>query len=62
MSTNVKPSPFGAILGVLVALVIGWFVVRSLLGTLFFFGRIAILLVIVAAVASALTRLGRKSK
>ena len=64
MSTPSKdgPSPVAMVIGGLVALVVGWMFLRWVLGTIFFFARMAVLAVIVVLVLSAVARMTGRSK
>ena len=50
------------VIGGLVALVVGWMFLRWVLGTIFFFARMAVLVVIVVLVLSAVARMTGRSK
>ena len=60
MSNNDRPSPVALLVGGLLALIVGIIVVRFVLGTILFLGKVALVIALVALVVSAMSRGSRK--
>jgi undecaprenyl pyrophosphate phosphatase UppP len=61
MDRDKLPSPAMLLVGGVVALVVALVVIRWVLRTLFFFGKVALVVIVIAAVVSWIGRLGAKS-
>ena len=62
MDQNDRTSPVAMLVGGVLALVVGIILVRWLLHTLIFFGKVAVLVVLVSLVMSALARTSKAPK